>query len=123
MRIEPWIGVDLDGTLAKYESGNYHHLIIGEPVPEMVERIKKFLSLGLQVKIMTARCSHDPDGEAVKVIEEWCFEHLGQILPVTCSKDYGMLELYDDRVVQVEMNTGKIIGYSRLNKDLNETNS
>ena len=46
-------------------------------------------------------------------IEAWCLKHIGQIIPVTNVKDYGMEELWDDRAVQVEANTGRVLGYSR----------
>lgn len=98
-----WIGVDLDGTLAQYNGwqGEDH---IGEPIPAMVERIKKWLSEGTEVKIFTARVSHHPHAE--DYIREWCEKHVGAVLPVTATKDYGMVELWDDRCVQVIPNTG-----------------
>lgn len=100
-----WIGVDLDGTLARYEGwkGPEH---VGAPIPQMVDRVKRWLTEGKQVKIFTARvCNGDPRGTR-EVIEQWCFEHIGCVLPVTNEKDYGMTELWDDRCVQVIPNTG-----------------
>ena len=47
-----WIGVDLDGTLAKYGIWDGS---IGEPIPLMVERVKIWIALGVEVKIFTAR--------------------------------------------------------------------
>ena len=38
-------------------------------------------------------------------------KHIGQELEVTCTKDFGMIELWDDRAIRVEKNTGKIIKY------------
>lgn len=103
-----WIGVDLDGTLAEYGAwkGPDH---IGAPVPAMVERVKKWLSEGREVRIFTARVSPDNTGEVASrdVIAAWCWHHLGCALPVTATKDYGMIELWDDRCVQVIPNTGK----------------
>lgn len=54
MSTSGWIGVDLDGTLAEYNGwqGIDH---IGKPIPKMVNRVKKWLSEGVQVKIFTAR--------------------------------------------------------------------
>lgn len=101
-----WIGVDLDGTLAHYTG--HHHDEIGAPVGPMVDRVKAWLAEGVEVRIFTARVA-DPQfyaGVHAKV-EAWCLQHIGQILPVTCSKDYGMIELWDDRCVQVVPNTGK----------------
>lgn len=113
-----WIGVDLDGTLAEYTSwsgpGN-----IGAPIKAMVERVQRWLVLGKEVRIFTARLSGSyADIVLARIaIEAWSKEHLGVILPVTNEKDYGMIELWDDRAVQVEMNTGKRIGYSTRGLD------
>jgi len=110
-----WIGVDLDGTLARYDgwTGQYS---IGAPVPRMVERVREWLQQGVEVRIFTARVStglRNLDGSEFdlegirKAIEDWCERHVGQRLPVTCQKDYAMLELWDDRAVQVIPNTGE----------------
>lgn len=106
-----WIGVDLDGTLAVYD-GFVSPSHIGPPVPKMLERVKKWLEEGQEVRILTARVSDDPDNKARAAISKWCFEHLGQVLAVTCKKDYKMIELWDDRCVQVIPNTGEIVGHS-----------
>lgn len=102
-----WIGVDLDGTLANYAGwvGPDH---IGEPVPAMLQRVKHWLSEGREVRIFTARVCEDADGSVAETIKAWCRRYIGQELPVTCRKDYGMIALYDDRCVQVETNTGRI---------------
>jgi hypothetical protein len=111
-----WIGVDLDGTLAYYDlwRGPYH---IGEPIPVMLERVKRWLSEGCDVRIFTARVSATiVEGEIhhdVNVVERhiqlWCEKHLGRALPVTCAKDFDMIELWDDRCIQVIPNTGKTL--------------
>jgi hypothetical protein len=108
-----WIGVDLDGTLAHYE-GWQGHLHIGPPVEAMVERVKAWRRAGIEVRIFTARCSSDgtPERtsqalEAMTAVEVWSMEHLGEALPVTNVKDYGMRELWDDRAVQVVPNEGR----------------
>ena len=102
-----WIGVDFDGTLAVYDHwrGTTH---VGPPIPLMVERIKAWLASGIEVRIVTARAS-DPEEakEAVPAIEAWCLEHVGCVLPVTHQKDYQMMEIWDDRAVSVEKNTGR----------------
>lgn len=100
-----WIGVDLDGTLAYYEHWiSVDH--IGAPVPVMVARVKRWLAEGRVVKIFTARVYGNQRDEALGPIQTWCQEHIGQVLEVTCTKDYGMIELWDDRAVQVVPNTG-----------------
>ena len=111
-----WIGVDLDGTLAYHDTWKGHQHI-GEPVPAMLNRVKDWLASGRVVKIFTARvCEHGrmdtSNGEPTAVdvitpIENWCLKHLGQKLPVTNVKDYYMIELWDDRAIQVIANTGE----------------
>ena len=127
-----WIGVDFDGTLATYDAwrGSSH---TGEPIAPMIERVKAWLAEGREVRIFTARVwPHaliSPDwnvsvisgadkerlfestGSALAV-QQWCQKHIGRILPITCVKDYGMIELWDDRAVQVRMNTGEPVGES-----------
>jgi hypothetical protein len=101
-----WIGVDLDRTLAFYDEfrGEEH---IGEPIAPMVERVKSWIADGRDVRVLTARANSPI---SVAAIQEWCREHIGQPLPVTSEKDYYMICLYDDRAIQVEPNTGVIIG-------------
>lgn len=102
-----WIGVDLDGTLAYYESGYGIGDVIGPPLAPMVDRVKQWLEDGREVRILTARASHPKFSENTRrAIEGWCLEHIGQVLPITCVKDYEMEVLYDDRAVQVVRNVG-----------------
>lgn len=104
---EPWIGVDLDGTLAHYEKWEGPDKI-GKPIPKMVRLIKMHLRRGDVVKIFTARVADDPKGVARAAIENWCLKVFGQKLPITNIKDQGMTKLYDDRAVGVEPNTGEL---------------
>lgn len=109
-----WIGVDLDGTLAFYDKwqGPMH---IGGPIKPMVDRVKKWLDAGRDVRIFTARvCGSDNLGvEAVRfAIRYWCYTNLGEELPITNVKDWEMDELWDDRCVQVLKNTGEPVGTS-----------
>ena len=68
---------------------------------------------GHDVRIFTARVSHpDQVDAAVETIETWCLEHIGVVLPITNVKDYAMIELWDDRAVQVVTNTGEPVGTS-----------
>ena len=107
IEMEHWIGVDLDGTLAEYDK--YDGANIGKPIPLMLIRVKKWIAEGQKVKIFTARVAHDEDGEHQKAIGRWCKKHIGRKLEVTCVKDFGMTELWDDRAVQVQKNTGRRI--------------
>lgn len=106
-----WVGVDLDGTLAFYEVRTDG--VIGRPIPAMVERVRAWVSQGIEVRIFTARIS-DPDRRVqvavTEAIDAWCEQHIGQKLPITCKKDFSCIKIYDDRAVQVEHNTGRLIG-------------
>lgn len=119
--MQGWIAVDLDGTLAEYDHwrGPEH---IGAPIPAMIRRVKNWIAEGKDVRIFTARADGgevaiamgNPDGEAVRdvarvigFIQDWTEQHLGVRLSVTNRKDYGMIELWDDRAVQIECNTGR----------------
>jgi hypothetical protein len=114
-----WFGVGLDGTLAKNEGADLAKTI-GEPVPLMVKRVQKWISGGIEVRIFTDRVAetgHEgfysyhskltPQGQR-KIIEDWCLDHIGTVLPVTCVKDWGMVVPYDHRAVSVERNTGRL---------------
>jgi lipopolysaccharide/colanic/teichoic acid biosynthesis glycosyltransferase len=102
-----WIGVDLDGTLAEYH-GRISIDHIGAPVPAMVERVKAWLEEGIEVRIFTARVSHPTRRrEAARVIGDWCERQGLPRLRTTNAKDFDMIELWDDRAVRVETNSGK----------------
>lgn len=99
----PWVGVDLDGTLAKFGFWRgFGH--IGKPVKPMLERIKRWQEQGIKVKIFTARASL-PD--AIPPVKKWLKKHKLGDLEVTNRKDFYMLELWDDRCIQVATNSGR----------------
>ena len=105
-----WIGVDLDGTLAYYDEwrGALH---IGEPIPAMLERVRRWLDEGKDVRIFTARVNREsialamasPEGAAAatrevaaveECIQQWCEKHVGRALP-----DYLLQGLRNDRAM------------------------
>jgi hypothetical protein len=113
---EGWIGVDLDGTLAHCDERNVLEWdgSIGEPVPLMVDRVKRWIALGMQVRIVTARVAH-VDGvttgargvaEQLELVRAWSVKHLGVALEVTAQKDCDMRELWDDKAIGVITNAG-----------------
>jgi hypothetical protein len=106
-----WIGVDLDGTLAHSEGSHGKPEDIGEPIPKMHLRVKHWLHEGRDVRIFTARAFPPGRGSAreVAAVEKWCKKFIGEVLPVTCMKDPDMKTLYDDRAVQVEVNSGELV--------------
>jgi hypothetical protein len=111
---EPWIGVDLDGTLAEYHKWGDP---IGKPINKMLERIYRWKAAGKKIKIFTARVSdnHHRKGKhsdttkekQIALIKEW-LEPLGlEDLEITNVKDLWMTELWDDKAIQVDINTGE----------------
>ena len=115
-----WIGVDLDATLAEY-GGWKGYSTIGKPICPMVDRIKGWLAQGKEVRIFTARVCRNM-GEIVVgaeadtekrikdetlLIQDWLERECAlPRLAVTCEKDFAMIELWDDRAIQMIPNTG-----------------
>lgn len=138
-----WYGVDFDGCLAEYTKicapGE-----LGKPLQPMVDRVKKWIAEGIEVKIFTARAAYsgmtekdieaqikfsedfgenltrdeaiarikywnDATEESITAIKAWCKKYIGTALEVTCTKDFRLIELFDDRARQVEFNTGRLL--------------
>ena len=100
-----WIGVDFDGTLAHYDER--HSLErIGEPCAPMWRRVRQWIENGTEVRIVTARGG---DAALTAGVERWLRENNLPALPVTNQRDTAMLQLWDDRAVQLEGNSGKIL--------------
>lgn len=104
---DPWIGVDLDGTLAEYD-GWLGDTVIGEPIKAMVDRVRDWIHQGIEVRIFTAR-AHNMSTAARRAIENWCALHIGHVLQITCTKDALMMALYDDKAYHVVENTGEVL--------------
>jgi hypothetical protein len=103
----PWIGVDLDGTLA-HDLGGHRGSKgeIGSPIKPMLNRLMKWIAEGRTVKIFTARASSP---KQVILVKKWLASHGLPDLEVTNVKDMRMVELWDDRCVQVMTNSGEPI--------------
>ena len=109
--------VDFDGTLVE-DTGWKGFRHIGQPIPEMVKKVREWLSQGDEVILFTARLSpckeFDPsleglDFDDVKcMLENWCLEHFGQKLRVTNEKQ-GDGYVYDDWARHVVRNTGRTL--------------
>ena len=100
-----WTGVDLDGTLAYYDRTSSLNKV-GEPIPTMLALVKELITNGIRVKIFTARAQ---DPEQRPIIREWLKANGLPELEITNIKDYNMQWLLDDRCIQVERNTGRLI--------------
>lgn len=118
-----WIAVDFDGTLAVYPCDFPE---VGPPIVPMVDRVKGWIAEGQDVRIFTARVhdgrndpawaasvaehGHTPDSwiaDQRGKIENFCIAQFGVPLPITCEKDFLMIQLWDDRCVQLAPNTGE----------------
>jgi hypothetical protein len=140
---DPWIGVDLDGTLAQLHTVLPWN-VFGPPIPRMVERVKAWVASGHTVRIITARVFPYIHGnpafnhaysysqqclvtgemfkisQMLQVIREYTEEHVGTALDATCAKDYRMLQFWDDRAVQVVANTGMTLAEEMVAKAVAE---
>jgi hypothetical protein len=97
--------VDLDGTLAEY-GGWKNDRSVGKPIPAMMDRVKKWMSEGINIVIFTARAD---DPENIPAIIEWLKDQGLSELEISNIKTPEMSRFYDDRAVQVEKNTGKLL--------------
>lgn len=117
MKSREWVGVDFDGTLATFECNwRNDYRSTGTPVPAMVELVKQWIALGVDVRIFTARmdCYHPKfpnlTPKAVRrPLQIWCIKHLGKLLKITNKKDYWCKAIYDDRTIRVEQDTGRLM--------------
>jgi len=112
--LNKWIGVDFDGTLAHDTVNRKDPYELGEPIIQMVNRVKDWIAKGFEVRIFTARMhpysytagiERDPK-KMEAALKSWCKKHIGVELVCTNAKD-GMMEvLWDDRTVRVIAGTG-----------------
>lgn len=127
-----WIGVDLDGTMFTYNEWVGWN-VFGEPIKPMIDRVKAWIAAEVEVRIVTARVGlpevydgkYIPSGKAYSVCRitgqnfsdrmmvHAIWDHLEKHglphFPVQCYKDVNMIELWDDRAVQVVANTGRTL--------------
>lgn len=100
-----YILVDFDRTLVLYNGWGVHGENFGPPIPAMVERVVRWLKLGIEVRLFTARASrYKPDEMAM--LRAWCKQHLGQEIKIQNYKDFDCIAIWDDLAVAVEPNTG-----------------
>ena len=100
---KPWIGVDLDGTLAVWEQFGGP---IGEVVLPMLNRVKAWRDAGITVKLFTARAAYPA---LIPAVRDWLALHDLADMEITNAKDTDMVEMWDDRAVTVVRNPGVAI--------------
>lgn len=99
---QPWIGVDLDGTLA-HDGAFIGKNKVGKPVKAMLKRVRAWREQGYEVRIFTARAS---DNSYLPAIQKWLEKHKLGNMVITNRLDRDCLEVWDDRAIQVQRNTG-----------------
>ena len=101
------IYVDLDGTLAEYDTFKGHRHI-GKPIEKMVHFVETAVEGGWTIKIFTARANSP---EAIPYIRKWLIEVFGHILgndfEITNIKGYDGALFVDDRAIRIDKNTGE----------------
>lgn len=110
---KPWIGFDLDGTLAHYD-GFKGWDKIGKPIKSTCDLVKRLHKEGKRIKIFTARASKKscdlsevPRKRVEDVIRDWCEKNLGiRDIEITSEKDCYCEAYYDDIAIAVPMNKG-----------------
>ena len=100
-----WIGVDFDGTLAVHRE--QHGMdVLGKAIEPTLFRIRQWLQAGVEVRIFTARASQP---ELVPAVHAWLHQQQLPALAVTHRRDYDLLQLWDDRAIQLETNTAELL--------------
>lgn len=103
--------VDFDSTLAEHLQRYNDPSICGAPIPLMLARVKEWVAKGYTVRIFTARVSPHFDTtyapRAREAITQWCIEHVGCPLEVTCVKSWDVTQIWDDRAIGLIADTGR----------------
>lgn len=112
------IALDLDKTLAHYQSswGITHE--IGHPIPSMLNRLRSWISRGIKVTIFTARVGHEDtelNKSQVLRIQDWLEKHGLPRLDVTATKLHTFTEFWDDKAFSVDANDGRAVRYKNGN--------
>jgi hydroxymethylpyrimidine pyrophosphatase-like HAD family hydrolase len=99
------IACDLDGTLAKHQPGKFDKDKIGDPVPAMVDKVRRAIASGHEVRIFTARAT---DKANIPPIKKWLKKHDLPALEITCNKCPEITDFWDDRARRVKRNVGDV---------------
>lgn len=94
-----WVGFDLDGTLAHTVGTE-----IGPPIEAMIQVLREHLGAGIECRVFTARAEWPSQ---CTLVQDWLEAQGLPRLRVTNVKDQHCFQLWDDRAVSVERNTGR----------------
>lgn len=117
--ISPWVGFDLDGTLCEWVRWTKWDTF-GKVLVPMKTILLEHLATGDECKIFTARVAYPRDicyvtGEEFtsSMMESRIQDHLMKDglprLACTAIKDHRLRIFYDDRAIQVILNTGRTL--------------
>lgn len=108
--------VDFNGTLAHHEKGakvidGDGEPILGAPIKRMVERVKRLIASGMEVRIQCGTVGEGgKNGEKMSAaIREWCKKHLDQECAVTGTITPKCLGVWNDKARGVIRNTGRFV--------------
>jgi hypothetical protein len=107
------IAVDLDGTLAHYDRSQRNGEI-GDPINDMVQRVKEWMQQGDIVWIFTARLSGDDYAEQYSRISLWLERQGIGDCEITNVKRREFAEFWDDRAFRVYRNEGIVCRYCSI---------
>ena len=111
------IALDLDGTLAHYETWDKQGNEMGKPIKSMVEKVKQWLKKDYRVSIFTARLTHGAleSERQISIIQKFLKENgLPDNLQITPIKFHYFTHIIDDKAFHVVFNTGHIEGKTGL---------
>lgn len=98
--------IDLDGTLAYYDRWS-NEGDIGEPIEDIKNKILRWISEDITIKIFTARAYCNKN---IKVIRKWLLLNgLPPTLEITNIKGIDCNIILDDKAREVIKNTGIIV--------------
>lgn len=72
----------------------------------MLRRVWRWRAQGRDVRLFTARANSPSE---LGPVREWMQTWLGEVLPITCTKDYLMCALFDDLAVSVAQDQGECV--------------
>ncbi len=99
--MKKWVGIDLDGTLAKSTKDGS----IGRLIPEIAVLVLGLVKNKIDVRIFTVRAKTPAQIAKVRL---WLRTNGLPDLPITNIKDDGMELLLDDRAVRVQRDRGEL---------------
>jgi len=120
--LESWVGIDLDGTLAKIEEVNLKPPYpIGSPCEEVLAFVRFLYTNSVTCKLFTARVAKKESlTEQSEKIKEWLASHKisKYFSDITATKDPHMVLCLDDRSLRVYKGEISLPGFTNLTYEI-----